>query len=311
MSPKIVDLEAYDIRFPTSRTLDGSDAMNPDPDYSAAYVVLKTDARRRRRGARHDVHDRPRQRAVRGRDRGAAPAGRGQDAGVVHRRHGRLLADDSPATASCAGSGPRRASSTWPPPRSSTPSGTCGPSATGKPLWRLLCRHDARGARPLHRLPLHHRRAHARRGAGHPARAAPTRAARDRRDASATATRPTPPPPAGWATPTTSSRGLCREADRRAAGTHFKIKVGRDLEDDVRRARIIREEIGRDRRLMIDANQVWDVDEAIAWMQRLAEFKPVLDRGADQPRRRARPRARSRARSRRSRWRPARCARTG
>ena len=40
---KIVDLVARDIRFPTSRDLDGSDAMNPDPDYSAAYCVLKTD----------------------------------------------------------------------------------------------------------------------------------------------------------------------------------------------------------------------------------------------------------------------------
>src|SRR3954451_17903812 len=44
MSPKIVDLVAHDIRFPTSKTLDGSDAMNPDPDYSAAYVVLHTDS---------------------------------------------------------------------------------------------------------------------------------------------------------------------------------------------------------------------------------------------------------------------------
>jgi L-fuconate dehydratase len=39
----IIDIEVKDIRFPTSRTLDGSDAMNPDPDYSAAYVILKTD----------------------------------------------------------------------------------------------------------------------------------------------------------------------------------------------------------------------------------------------------------------------------
>src|SRR3954462_15335094 len=43
MSPRIIDLDARDIRFPTSRELDGSDAMNPDPDYSAAYVILKTD----------------------------------------------------------------------------------------------------------------------------------------------------------------------------------------------------------------------------------------------------------------------------
>jgi len=40
----ITDLDVLDIRFPTSRSLDGSDAMNPDPDYSAAYVVLRTDA---------------------------------------------------------------------------------------------------------------------------------------------------------------------------------------------------------------------------------------------------------------------------
>ena len=43
-APVIVGLEARDIRFPTSRRLDGSDAMNADPDYSAAYVVLHTDA---------------------------------------------------------------------------------------------------------------------------------------------------------------------------------------------------------------------------------------------------------------------------
>ena len=43
-SLKIVRLEARDIRFPTSRWLDGSDAMHTDPDYSAAYVVLRTDA---------------------------------------------------------------------------------------------------------------------------------------------------------------------------------------------------------------------------------------------------------------------------
>src|SRR6202007_2230393 len=43
MPTKITDLTVHDIRFPTSRTLDGSDAMNPAPDYSAAYVILETD----------------------------------------------------------------------------------------------------------------------------------------------------------------------------------------------------------------------------------------------------------------------------
>src|SRR6201991_3834390 len=43
MTARFVSLDTYDVRFPTSRELDGSDAMNPDPDYSAAYVVLRTD----------------------------------------------------------------------------------------------------------------------------------------------------------------------------------------------------------------------------------------------------------------------------
>jgi L-fuconate dehydratase len=68
-------------------------------------------------------------------------------------------------------------------------------------------------------------------------------------------------------------RRLAREGV--AAGwTHFKQKVGTDLDDDRRRARILREEIGRDRKLMMDANQVWDVDESVRNMERLAEFNP-------------------------------------
>ena len=57
--------------------------------------------------------------------------------------------------------------------------------------------------------------------------------------------------------------------------THVKLKVGGDIEDDVRRLSIAREVIGWDVNLMIDANQVWDVPEAIASMERLAEFKPL------------------------------------
>ncbi len=55
---------------------------------------------------------------------------------------------------------------------------------------------------------------------------------------------------------------------------HFKQKVGGDIEEDIKRARMLREEIGWQRTLMMDANQVWDVDEAIVKMRRLAEFKP-------------------------------------
>jgi L-fuconate dehydratase len=68
-------------------------------------------------------------------------------------------------------------------------------------------------------------------------------------------------------------RKLCRE-DLAEGWEHFKIKVGADLEDDIRRSRIVREEIGPDNRLMIDANQVWDVGEAIENMAPLSEFSP-------------------------------------
>jgi L-fuconate dehydratase len=68
-------------------------------------------------------------------------------------------------------------------------------------------------------------------------------------------------------------RGLVREG--LAQGwTHFKMKVGRDLEEDMRRAQVIRDEIGWDRTLMMDANQVWNVDEAIRSVKELAVFRP-------------------------------------
>jgi L-fuconate dehydratase len=68
-------------------------------------------------------------------------------------------------------------------------------------------------------------------------------------------------------------RRLCQEAI--AAGwTHFKLKVGADLQDDIRRCAITREEIGPERKLMVDANQRWDVGEAIEHMRSLAPFNP-------------------------------------
>ena len=80
---------------------------------------------------------------------------------------------------------------------------------------------------------------------------------------------------AGWlGYPDDKIRRLCREA-LQAGFKHIKIKVGRNLADDLRRAAIIREEIGWDNFLMVDANQVWDVPEAIEWMQHLAQFKPL------------------------------------
>ncbi len=133
--------------------------------------------------------------------------------------------------------------------------------------------HDTGGPRPLHPVPLHHRRPDAGRGAGDAAAPRADQGRARSRGSSRKAIPPTRRRSAGSATPDDKVRRLCREGV--AAGwRHFKLKVGRDLDEDVRRAAIVREEIGPDRVLMVDANQVWDVDEAIAWMERLAPFQP-------------------------------------
>ncbi|XP_034428619.1 mitochondrial enolase superfamily member 1 [Hippoglossus hippoglossus] len=67
---------------------------------------------------------------------------------------------------------------------------------------------------------------------------------------------------------------LCTDA-LKSGWTKFKVKVGADLEDDIRRCRLIREMIGPNNTLMIDANQRWDVGEAISWVTSLSEFKPL------------------------------------
>ena len=78
----------------------------------------------------------------------------------------------------------------------------------------------------------------------------------------------------GWlGYPDDKVRRLCREAIGQG-WTAFKMKVGRQLDDNIRRAAIMREELGPDRRLMMDANQCWDVDEAIVQMKALARFDP-------------------------------------
>ena len=68
---------------------------------------------------------------------------------------------------------------------------------------------------------------------------------------------------------------MCREA-KEAGFTHTKFKVGRDLQDDIRRLTIAREELGRDMSIMIDANQVWEVGQAIDWVKALAFAKPYF-----------------------------------
>ena len=109
MSTRIAALETADVRFPTSRDLDGSDAMNPDPDYSAAYVVLRTDAADGLEGHGFTFT------IGRGNDvqvaaiDALAPLVVGLDLDEALGRHSAASGAGSPATASCAGSARRRA----------------------------------------------------------------------------------------------------------------------------------------------------------------------------------------------------------
>ena len=129
------------------------------------------------------------------------------------------------------------------------------------------------GARLAGRLPLPDRRPHPRRGAGHPARrgAGPRRAGR---------------PAAGRGLPRVHHVARLARLLRRASWSRLaeeavadgfgqiKLKVGGDLDDDVRRMKLARAAVGPGIRIAVDANQRWDVAEAMRWMAALAPYDP-------------------------------------
>jgi len=268
---RITELVATDVRFPTSLALDGSDAMNTSPDYSAAYVVLVTDQPDGLAG--HGL---------------TFTSGRGNELCVaaiealaplvVGRTLESFTADLGAFWSHMVGDSQLR----WVGPEKGVIHLATAAivnavwdlyaKTEGKPLWQLLAemspeelvrcipfRYIGDALSPDEALEiLRHNE--------------PTRAART---AELIAT--------GYPAYTTSTGWLGYSDDkvRRLARagvadgwTHFKLKVGRDLDEDIRRLAIVREEIGPERILMVDANQVWDVDQAIAWMGRLAPFRP-------------------------------------
>lgn len=269
---RIIAVEAVDVRFPTSLERDGSDAMNPDPDYSAAYVIVRTDADDGLEG--HGLTftiGRGNELCVAAID-ALAPLVLGTDAeellgdlGAMWRR----LTSDSQlrwlgpekgvihlATAALV-------NAIW----------DLRAKREGKPLWRLVA--DMTPEELVACVDLTYvtdaltqdealqivRAAHAKRAENEAALAAHGY--------------PAYTTSVGWmGYDDDKIRRLCREG--LAEGFEaFKLKVGLDVDDDLRRAAIIREEIGPDRHLMMDANQRWDVPEAIAWMERLAVHRPL------------------------------------
>ena len=268
MPVKITDVRAFDIRFPTSRAHIGSDAMNPDPDYSAAYCILGTDSELEGHGLTFTIG--------RGNElcvaaiHALAPLVIGKTLESLTGNMGtfwRMITGDSQlrwvgpekgvihlATAAIV-------NAVW----------DLWAKAEQKPVWKLLSgmtpeqlvscidfRYITDALTPAEALEILERNR-------------PTRTEREAEMLSRGY--PAYTTSAGWLGFTDMQlRELCREAIAQG-WTHFKIKVGADLEDDIRRCSIIREEIGS-RRLMVDANQRWDVAEAISHMKALARFDP-------------------------------------
>jgi len=265
---KITDVQVRDIRFPTSLEGDGSDALNLG-DYSATYVTLVTDGGLTGDGLtftngrgneivvsavhalKHHVIGR-RLSEIIGNFRGfyrdltvdAQLRWLGPEKGILHMATGALI------------------NAVW----------DLWAKREGKPMWKHLADltpEQLVGAidftyitdvlTPDEALAILHARQE-----GRDAREAEM--LRDGFPAYTTST--------GWlGYPDEKVRRLCRQA-MSDGWTAFKMKVGANLEDNLRRAALMREEIGSERLLMMDANQVWDVGEAIRQMKELARFDP-------------------------------------
>jgi L-fuconate dehydratase len=267
----IVKATAHDVRFPTSRTLAGSDAMHTAPDYSAAYVVLTTD-----NGDHLEGHGLT---FTIGRGTEVCVAAIEALAPIVVGRTLESIIGDMRAFWHAITSddqlrwiGPEKGAIHLAAAAVVNAVWDLYAKVERKPLWKVLVdmtpeelvacidfRYIRDALTPEEALAIL-------------SRLAPTRG---RREAEMLQVGfPAYTTSAGWLGYSDEKlRALCREAV--AAGwSHIKLKVGGKVEDDIRRARIVREEIGRERRLMMDANQVWEVDDAIANVQRLAEFDP-------------------------------------
>lgn len=267
--PVITSVDVIDVRFPTSATLDGSDAMHPDGDYSAAYVVLRADGEPVGYGLTFTIGRGNDLCVAAARQIGARLVGRGvdelsADLGGLYRE---IMSDGQ-----LRWLGPEKGVVHLAAAAVLNAAWDMAARRAGKPLWRLIADmtpEELVAACDFRYLS----------DVLTPERAvemltalAPTREQRIAELAEHGYPAYTTSP--GWlGYDDDRLRALCRQAV--ADGwTHIKLKVGANVEDDVRRLSIAREEIG-DLTLMIDANQVWDVPEAIAWVNRLAPYEPL------------------------------------
>jgi L-fuconate dehydratase len=262
---KIVAIDTFDIRFPTSRELDGSDAMNPDPDYSAAYVVLRTDGPLEGHGFTFTI-GRGNELARAAIDT-LAPLVIGQGVGDLGHFARRLTHDSQirwlgPEKGVIHLAAAALINAAW----------DLRGKAEGKPVWRLLSemspqelvdivdwRYLTDALTPAEAYDILK--------AAEPGRA-------ERTDTLMRLGYPAYTTSPGWLG--YDDAKVARLA-REAVGDGYKqikLKVGADLDDDVRRLALARATVGPGIRIAVDANQRWDVAEAIAWMTALAPYDP-------------------------------------
>ncbi|HEY6748759.1 MAG TPA: enolase C-terminal domain-like protein [Mycobacteriales bacterium] len=270
--PRVQSVQVLDLRFPTSATLDGSDAMNPDGDYSAAYVLVRTD----RAGlVGHGLTFT----LGRGTDlcvRAAEQLGRqlvGRDVDRLCAGGMAELYRDITADSQYRWLGPEKGVVQLAAAAVLNAGWDLVAKHAGTPLWRFLC--DLTPAELADLCDFRYLSDVLTRAEAEDmlAAMAPTREQRvqELRERGYPAYTTSP----GWLGYDDGKLGrLVREAVR-DGWTHVKLKVGGDLGDDRRRLAIAREELGPDRELMIDANQVWDVDQAVRWVTELAPFRPL------------------------------------
>ena len=263
-------MRVLDVRFPTSQQLDGSDAMNPDPDYSAAYVILETDQPGLEGHGLTFTIGRGNEvccaaiEAMRHLVIGLDMAWVAEDMGrfwrfITSDSQLRWIGPDKGAIHLATGAVVNAVWDLW-------------AKMEGVPVWKLVARMSPEEIvklidfryitdciTPDEALKMLQ---------GQEAGKQERLATLEREGYPCYTTS------AGWlGYGDEKLRRLCQEVIE-AGFNHVKMKVGRDLQDDIRRLTIAREVLGPDRHLMIDANQVWEVDQAIEWVRQLAFVKP-------------------------------------
>ena len=269
---KIVKLTTYDLRFPTSDHLDGSDAMNPDPDYSAAYVIIETD-----------------QSSLKGHSF-AFTLGRGNDlcCNAIKALQHLVIGLDLNWIRDNQSAFSRRMTSDsqlrWVGPEKGIIHMASGAiinavwdilsKLDNKPLWQLVS--DMNADQISNAIDFRYITDFLNQDEAVEILKSHQKTKLDRVSILENEGYPCYVTSAGWLGYSDKKlQRLCLEAKDNGF-EYVKLKVGKDLKDDMRRLEIARTTLGPDIKIMIDANQVWEVDQAIKWMKSLAEFDPYF-----------------------------------